>query len=213
MYINKLSVGMLQTNCYIIADENTKSAAVIDPGGDCSKIMSVINMYNFNVEYIIITHSHCDHIGALDELKTTTNAKVIISSPDGATLNNNEYTLCTMLGDSAPKTKADITVSDGETLNIAGSKARFILTPGHTPGSMCIYFDSEKLLFSGDTLFYESIGRTDFPGGSYSSIANSIKNKLYILGDDVKVYPGHNNETTILHEKESNFYTLKRTKK
>jgi glyoxylase-like metal-dependent hydrolase (beta-lactamase superfamily II) len=197
---------MLQTNCYIIGDEISKTAAVIDPGGDCDEIMKLVNMYGYNVEYIIITHSHCDHIAALDELKDITNAKVVISTTDSATLNNNEYTLSFVFGESAPKTCPDIKVNDGDVLNIAGNKAKFIMTPGHTPGSMCIYFESEKLLFSGDTLFYESIGRTDFPGGSYASIANSIKNKLYPLGDNVKVYPGHNSDTTILHEKESNFY-------
>ena len=206
MYINKLSVGMLQTNCYIIADEISGSAAVIDPGGDCEKIMNEVNMHGFKLDYIIITHSHCDHIAALDMLKEETGAKVVISTTDSATLNNGEYTLSAMLGEQPPTSTADIRVNDGDTLNIAGNTAKFIMTPGHTPGSMCVYFDSEKTLFSGDTLFYESIGRTDFPGGSYASIASSIRNKLYILGDDVKVYPGHNSDTTILHEKESNFY-------
>ncbi len=206
MYINKISVGMLQTNCYIIADEATKSAAVIDPGADCDRIMDVINTNKFNLEYIIITHSHIDHIGAVDMLKDTTAAKIVISTADSATLNNSEYTLSSMLGERAPVSNADITVSDGDSLTVAGKAAKFIMTPGHTPGSMCVYFDDDKILFSGDTLFYESIGRTDFPCGSYATIANSIRNKLYTLNDDVRVLPGHNNDTTILHEKENNFY-------
>ena len=206
MDIQILRVGMLQTNCYIISDKACGKAAVIDPGGDCQNILTSLAMHGLCAEYVIITHSHCDHIAALDELKETTGAKIVISTTDAATLNNSDYTLSAMLGTAAPTTKADICVNDGDTMTIAGYPARFIMTPGHTPGSMCIYFESEKVLFSGDTLFCESIGRTDFPGGSYSAIASSIKNKLYPLGDDIRVLPGHNSETTILHEKESNFY-------
>lgn len=206
MYINKLLVGMLQTNCYIIADKQSKLAAVIDPGDDCGRILSEIKMNSFTLQYIIITHSHIDHVGALDELKNATGAQIIVSTTDAATLNSNEFTLAAMLGTKAPVCKADICVADGDEMTIVGKNARFIMTPGHTPGSMCVYFESEKLLFSGDTLFYESIGRTDFPGGSYSDISASIKNKLFALNGSTKVLPGHNSDTTILHEKESNFY-------
>ncbi len=206
MNIQILQVGMLQTNCYIISDKACGIAAIIDPGGDCQSILAYLAMHNLTAEYIIVTHSHCDHIAALDELKSATGASVVISTTDAATLNNSDYTLSAMLGTVAPSTKADICLNDGDTITVAGCSAKFIMTPGHTPGSMCIYFESEKVLFSGDTLFCESIGRTDFPGGSYSAIASSIKNKLYPLGDNIRVLPGHNSETTILHEKESNFY-------
>lgn len=207
MYIEKLSVGRLCTNCYIIINKSSKECAVIDPGGDFEKINYVIKSNCANLSHIIITHSHCDHIDALDKLKQQyNNAKVVISETDNCTLNSNSYTLSDLLGTSAPITKGNILVKDNDKISICGYEAKIISTPGHTPGSICIYFEGENVLFSGDTLFYESIGRTDFPGGSYKSISDSIKEKLFILPDITKVYPGHNCETTILHEKESNFY-------
>ena len=205
MYINKLIVGPLATNCYIVANETTNYCAVIDPGDDYEKIMYEIDSKGYIISQIIITHSHIDHIGAVDALKSASSAKVIVSENDGAVFNSSNFTLASMLGNLAPVTKPDILVKDGDTLSICGYEAQIISTPGHTPGSICIYFKNEGVLFSGDTLFYESIGRTDFPGGSYQSISNSIKNKLFNLPDNTKVYPGHNSETTILHEKESNF--------
>lgn len=206
MYIDKLSVGPLSTNCYILANENTKTCAVIDPGDDYERIIYKISSLGFMLSNILITHSHIDHIGAVDRLKQKTGADVVISTTDSATFNNNIFTLSDMLGTTAPVTPPDIKVNDGEIINICGVDVKIIATPGHTPGSICYYIESENILFSGDTLFYESIGRTDFPGGSYKSICESIKNKLYLLPGSTVVYPGHNCDTTILHEIESNFY-------
>jgi glyoxylase-like metal-dependent hydrolase (beta-lactamase superfamily II) len=207
MQIEKLSVGKLCTNCYILFNNTLKTCAVIDPGGDYDKINYIIKSYCATLTHIIITHSHSDHIDAVDELKNNhNNAKVVISETDNATLNNNNYTLSYLLGTTAPYTKGDILVRDNDNISICGYNAKIITTPGHTPGSICIYFKDENVLFSGDTLFYESVGRTDFPGGSYKSLSDSIKQKLFTLADNTKVYTGHNNETTILHEKESNFY-------
>ncbi len=206
MYVNKLVVGALATNCYIIANNNTKSCAVIDPGDDSKKIMNIIESEGFKLEKILITHSHVDHICAADELKSASGACIVISSTDGAIFGNDAITLCNAFGACAPKSKPDVFVDDGDLIEVAGFAARVIATPGHTPGSVCFYFESESILFSGDTLFYESIGRTDFPGGSFNSILQSIKDKLFTLPPDTKVYPGHNGDTTIIHEKESNFY-------
>jgi len=207
MYVEKLKVGPLGTNCYIIINKSEKLCAVIDPGADSQKISCFINSNNLTLTHIIITHSHSDHIDALDDLsKHFPIAKIIISEIDNCTLNSNSYTLSDMLGTNAPVTRANVTVKDNDIISVCGYDAKIISTPGHTPGSICIYFENYNILFSGDTLFYESVGRTDFPGGSYKSISVSIKDKLFILPDKTIVYPGHNSETTIIHEKESNFY-------
>ena len=206
MKVTKLTVGALATNCYIIANENLRHCAVIDPGDDFEKIMMHINSNKLKVTEIVLTHCHIDHVGALDELKLNTNAKIIASSIDKDSLNSDNYTLASMLGKNAPVSKIDVLVNDGDIISVAGYTAKIISTPGHTPGSICIYFNEHNSLFSGDTLFYESIGRTDFPGGSFKSICNSIKNKLYLLDKNTVVYPGHNSTTTIQHEIESNFY-------
>lgn len=208
MYLHKLVVGSSQTNCYIIANTDTKECAVIDPGNDSSIIIDIIESNNFKLDKILITHAHFDHIGAIDDIKKFSNASIIISGTDGTILNSDTLTLSTAFGTVAPKSKPDFFVDDGDILEIAGYTARVISTPGHTPGSVCYYFESENILFSGDTLFRDSIGRSDFPGGDFKSITESIKSKLFTLPPDTKVYPGHNDDTTILHEKENNFYLI-----
>ncbi len=202
MLIERLILGRLGTNSYIISDSDTMESAVIDPADSCSKILSRAREIGANIKYIIITHAHCDHIGALDELKANTNAAVCIGEADNSDLNDNTLSLCNIFGTESPKTKADIILRDNDELKLGEATLKIIHTPGHTKGGICIY--TPGILISGDTLFAESVGRTDFPGGSMSELVHSIKDKLFCLPDDTKVYPGHGESTSIGHEKINN---------
>lgn len=202
MNIHCMPLGALEANCYIVSDEATEEAFVIDPGDEADKIINYIDSAGLKPTYIILTHAHADHIGALDELKRRYDAKIVVSRSDEAPLNNDVWNLCSQFGFPSPKSTANIPVSDGDTLPFAGTDLYFIHTPGHTKGSMCILCDT--YLFSGDTLFRQSIGRTDFIGGSFEDIINSIKNKILTLNEQITVFPGHGEATSILYEKENN---------
>ena len=206
MYFNKLRVGLFSTNCYIYADEKTKEAIVIDPGGEPDKIIKEIEEHKLIVKYIILTHGHIDHIKALDDIKHHTNALVVCGKKDAKAINDDNLSLATHFRRKCPSTKPDILVSDNDEINFSDTTLKIIETPGHTFGGISIYDNKEKILFSGDTLFFESVGRTDFEGGSFKELSNSIKNKLFLLPDETKVYPGHSEETSIGHEKEANFF-------
>ena len=206
MYFKKLTMGLFKTNCYIFADEKSKDAVIIDPCTHADRIMNEIKLNSFTVRYIILTHAHIDHMMALDEVKAQTGAPIAVGAPDAASVNSGSRSLAEHFHSTAPQSKPDIMLNDGDVLNIGSMKLQIISTPGHTPGGISIYCASEKILFSGDTLFFESVGRTDFNGGSFEDISNSIRKKLFALPPDTAVYPGHSCETTILHEKESNFY-------
>lgn len=202
MKIARLEVGALGTNCYIVWCEQTKLAAVIDPGGDAALIMAKIRDEELKVEYIINTHGHGDHIGALAKVKQATGAPVLIHAADAAMLTSSTQNLSTYMGPGITCDPADRTVKEGETINFGSVLLRVLHTPGHTPGGICLV--GEKVVFSGDTLFAESIGRTDFPGGSYSQLIGHIQQKLMVLPDDYTVYPGHGSETTIGWERKMN---------
>ena len=202
MKIIRLALGPLGTNCYILYDEISKEAAVFDPADNCEMILQKISEKSLSLKYIIITHAHCDHICALDELTEKTGAKVCIGKDDFDALNDSYQSLCTMFRQNAPKTKAELLINEGDTLNLGEFEITFIHTPGHTKGGICALV--ENILISGDTLFLESVGRSDFPGGSASVLINSIKTKLFTLPDDTVVYPGHGDSTTIGHEKKNN---------
>lgn len=204
MEIKRLVLGELGTNCYIVYDENSKEAAVFDPADNAEKILNEINSLNLSLKYIIITHAHYDHIAALDKLKSDTGASICAGEEDKAALNDAYISLSIHFGKSAPISKADITINDKSTLMLGGETVRFLHTPGHTKGSICAVFDS--FVISGDMLFLESVGRCDFPGGSMHEIVHSIKEKLFLLPDDTKVYPGHGDATSIGHEKKNNPY-------
>ena len=204
MEIKRLVLGELGTNCYIVYDENSKEAAVFDPADNAEKILNEINSLNLSLKYIIITHAHYDHIAALDKLKSDTGASICAGEEDKAALKDAYISLSIHFGKSAPISKADITINDKSTLMLGGETVRFLHTPGHTKGSICAVFDS--FVISGDTLFLESVGRCDFPGGSMHEIVHSIKEKLFLLPDDTKVYPGHGDATSIGHEKKNNPY-------
>ena len=202
MKIKRLVLGVLGTNCYIVYDEESKEAFVVDPADSYTQIKSVIDSLGLQVKYVILTHAHSDHIGALDELVSDTAAMVCIGSGDAEALNDGELSLCDYLGSYPPKSKADVIINDGDSLMIGQNTIRFITTPGHTKGSIAIVFDDAVI--SGDTLFFESIGRTDFATSDTRAIIDSIKNKLYALPRDTKVYPGHGEATTIGHETDNN---------
>jgi len=199
-----LPVGPLQCNCSVIGDETTREAMVIDPGAEIENVLALVRKHNLQVKQIVITHAHIDHVGGAMKLRAATGAPIL--------LNQNDYELLKMLDVQAswigvaPPGKVDIDQSIGQADTIkAGSLiANVLSTPGHTEGSVCLYFPAEKKLIAGDTLFAGSIGRTDLPGGSYEKIINSLHEKLLALPDDTVVTPGHGPQTTIGHERETN---------
>lgn len=207
MEIRKIQVAPIGANCYIVSEAD--EAFIIDPGGDAEKIIKAAE--NFDVRYIILTHTHFDHIGGLNDVKKAfPEAKTAVSTFEHDWLYSPQLNFSEEFGFTFVfKGKADIKLEDGMTLDFAGTKIKVLHTPGHTPGSTCFYIEKSDicgnhLLFSGDTLFRSSIGRTDFPGGDGRKIIESIKNKLLSLPDETVVYPGHDENTSIALEKKFN---------
>ena len=198
----QLEVGNLGTNCYIVYSENTKKAVVIDPGGGLDQIMALLNREGLKVEAIINTHGHADHVFGNVKLKEMTSAPLWIHESDADMLGSGSRNLSAFIGASTSCGRADRLLKDGEVLSFGDFTLKVLHTPGHTPGGISLL--AEKDVFVGDTLFAESIGRTDFPGGSYSQLIDSIKTKLMALPDETKVYPGHGPATTIGWERRQN---------
>ncbi len=189
-------------NCFIVGCENTKSAVVIDPGDEADKILMSLAESQLTVKYIINTHGHFDHVGANKKLKAATGADILIHKDDApmlAQVSSASMAFGLQVEDSPP---ADRTLTDGDKITFGDITFTVIHTPGHSPGGISLLTDN--VVFVGDSLFYGSIGRTDFPGGDYNTLIASIKNKLLPLGDDVKVYTGHGPATTIGQEKRMN---------
>jgi glyoxylase-like metal-dependent hydrolase (beta-lactamase superfamily II) len=200
-------VGMLQCNCSVFADESTLEAIVIDPGDgldDMAHLHSVLTRHNLKVSVIVITHAHIDHIGAAAKLKQATGAPVYMNPADEQLYANLEWQ-SRWLGMKTPETtEIDAPARDGDTLKIGSTDLHLIHTPGHTQGSLCVYAQSENLLAAGDTLFRDSIGRTDLPGGDPRQILRSIHARLLTLPDETQVICGHGPSTTIGRERERN---------
>lgn len=190
MKIKRMPVGSLQTNCYIVSDAK-KEAFIVDPGGEADRIKKFIKDEKLHVNFIINTHSHIDHIKADYDLCFP----VYIHKFDSLALERQEHNFSTfILGDFKP-CKPARTLHDKDRIKSGDLELEIMHTPGHTPGGICIKVD--KVVFTGDTLFKDGIGRTDLPDGSYEAIMSSIKNKLLCLDDDVVIYPGHGGDSTI----------------
>lgn len=196
-----LVVSACATNCYICYNDETMEGFIVDPGASPERIQAETARLGVKPACILLTHGHFDHIGAADALRKAYGIPVIAYEGERALLLDPQDNLSLMFQDEPLTLAPDRDVKDGEELVLAGFTARVIHTPGHTPGSICFYFESEKLLLSGDTLFNGSLGRTDFAGGSTRDILFSIIRRLFALPDDTAVYPGHNEPTTIGDEK------------
>lgn len=201
--IERMMLGPVQTNCYVIWNTNTKEAVVIDAAYDGARIAKKLTEKGLCLKAILLTHGHFDHIMGVHELKEITGAPVYVWKEEQEVLEAASVNCSDQVGQ--PYTvKADSYIKDGAELMLLDTMFRLLGTPGHTKGSACYYLEEQGLLFSGDTLFEGSVGRTDLPTGSMGSLIRSIKAKLFPLPDSVKVYPGHGDETTIAYEKQYN---------
>ena len=189
------------TNCYIIQDEETKETMVIDPAGDVDKIVEMLDILQAKLKYIYITHCHGDHIGGVKELKERYGGQIITERKSAENLLNSDINLTSYIGMGGLTVEADARIDEGDLLHLGELEFKVLHTPGHTSGSSCLYCEDEKLLFSGDTLFRGTWGRTDVPTGSFEDIISSITKKLMILPDETIVYPGHGKSTMIREEK------------
>ncbi len=204
----KVDGGFLQkTNCYIVQDEKTKETMVIDPGGSVNEIVELLDILKANLKYIYLTHCHGDHIGGVKELKERKGGKILIHRYDAEGLYNPEINLREHVGLTPEHLEADSRVDDADLIHLGDLEFEVLHTPGHTAGGSSLYCEKERLVFSGDTLFKGTWGRTDLPTSSFVDIINSIENKLLILPDDTIVYPGHGQPTRIRDE-EPIYYNL-----
>ncbi len=201
MIFESIAVGPLSVNCYIVACEQSREGIVIDPGGDVEQIISLVEKQGLKIHTIINTHGHFDHVGGNRQALTAFGARLLIHQADAALLSMSasvaqKYGL---QGESSPE--ADAWLADGMDIFFGTCRLKVLHTPGHTQGGCCLYLEEEGVVITGDTLFADSIGRTDLPGGSHEQLLESIRTKLFTLPDNVIAYPGHGPETTIGHEK------------
>ncbi len=202
MIIKTLTVGPIQANCFILGCEETLEAAVIDPGDEADRILNALSESSLSAKFIINTHGHFDHVSANKRLKEVTGAPILIHSLDAPMLDQLSSSAAAwgLSADNSPK--PDRELNDGDKISFGNTTLKVIHTPGHTPGGISLY--ASDFIFVGDTLFAGSIGRTDFPGGNFETLKESIRKKLFGLGDHIKVYAGHGPSTTIGEERRTN---------
>lgn len=201
-----LPVGMLECNCSIYGDEQTREAIVVDPGDNVDTILAVLKRHGLKVTAIVVTHGHIDHVAGAQALRRATGAPVYMNAADQEQLDQLDWQ-ASWLGMPPPeRVEVDSELKDGDRLTVGPVELTVLHTPGHTRGSCCLWIPAEQKLIAGDTLFRDSIGRTDLPGGDSRRILASIKEKLLGLPEETRVYPGHGEETTIGREKELNYF-------
>jgi hydroxyacylglutathione hydrolase len=202
-------VGPLQCNCSVIGDEKTHEAMVIDPGDEIEGILEILRQEKLTLKQIVITHAHIDHVGGAMKLKAATGAPILMNQNDHALLKMLDMQAA-WIGMRPPgDVQVDEAIGQGRVLKIGEIASNVIHTPGHTEGSICLYFPTEKKLIAGDTLFAGSIGRTDLPGGSMDKIMRSLHTQVLALPDETEVVPGHGPSTTIGEERETNPFLQK----
>jgi len=206
MILKALVVGPIAANCFIIGDSATNEGAIIDPGGDAQMILQVVEEAGLAIKFIIATHGHFDHNAAVAKLKEALNCDFLLHESDLPFVKRSKNTAMNwgIPIDQVPD--PDRYIKEGDILKVGSLELEIIHTPGHSPGGISLYIKSEGVLFSGDTLFFASIGRTDFDGGSMSQLQNSIREKLYTLPENTIVYTGHGEQTTIGSEKVHNMF-------
>jgi glyoxylase-like metal-dependent hydrolase (beta-lactamase superfamily II) len=199
-----LMVGLLEVNCYILGDEETKEAVVIDPGGGEHEILEALETHGLQLKTIIDTHGHFDHVDANQPLKDATGAAIAIHEADAAMLAKPSAEAMFFTGNRLRLSAADILLKEGDVLSFGNYCLKVLHTPGHTPGGISLVVEGNTLVYVGDLLFQGSIGRTDFPGGSFEDLISAVKTKIFPLGDNYTVYPGHGPVTTVGQERKYN---------
>jgi len=207
MIFEYTEVAPLGVNCFVVGCEETGQGVIVDPGGDAEKIIEMVSRHKLAIIAILNTHGHFDHVGANCAMVDLYKVPLMIHHSDSDMLQRVQE-VSTRYGVPGGKNSppADSFLEDGQEIGIGNLKIKVLHTPGHTQGGCCLYIQSEKKVITGDTLFADSIGRTDLPGGSHEQLLASIRNKLFTLPDDVTVYPGHGRATTIGYEKQNNPY-------
>ena len=205
MKIKKYVVGMIGTNCYLVINEETKESVMVDPGAYPAKVKNAVKEQGLKLKAVLLTHAHFDHIMGIDSILENWNIPVYVEEEDLPIMTDPELNLSSSYtnGYSFDGAKP---LKDGQKLELAGETIEVIHTPGHTMGGCCYYLPVEHAVFSGDTLFQRSVGRTDFPNSSQDAIVRSVRERLFALPDDTIVYPGHMGETKIEYEKLHNPY-------
>jgi glyoxylase-like metal-dependent hydrolase (beta-lactamase superfamily II) len=199
-----LTVGLLEVNCYILGDEETKEAVVIDPGGDEDDILEALKYAGLNLKYIIDTHGHFDHVDANQPLKEATGAKIAIHEADAHLLGQPSAEAMFFTGNRVRLSQADLLLKEDDLLSFGTYRLKVLHTPGHTPGGISLVLEGHTYVYVGDLLFAGSIGRTDFPGGSFDDLIQAVRTKIFPLGDQFSVYPGHGPVTTVGQERRYN---------
>lgn len=206
MEIKRLVLGLVRTNCYIVYSEETKKAVIIDPAADSRRIMEEISGLGIVPEAILLTHGHFDHMLAAESLKNGYQIPICVHKADAELVKHPDLNCSQQFLHMSYSISADEELEDGQNLRFLDGAFTVLSTPGHTEGSCCYYAKEDNILFSGDTLFQESVGRTDLPTGSAAKLVNSIRERLFVLPEDTLVLSGHGDQTTIGEEKQYNPY-------